>query len=45
MTMTMVTAKYSAITPSAVSMHPEKKATTIKNDAQPYTGTFPKNFP
>lgn len=40
-TMPMVTARYSAITPKDARMLPEKKATTIKSEVQPCTGTRP----
>jgi hypothetical protein len=35
MTMPIVTARYSAITPSAARMQPEKKDTVITSEAQP----------
>ena len=38
MTMPIVTAMYSAITPRAVRMQPEKNATTVTVEAQPWTG-------
>ena len=45
MAMPMVTARYSAMTPRAVRMHPEKKATMMSSDAQPSTGTEPVTLP
>ena len=45
MAMPMVTARYSAITPRAVRMQPEKNATMMSNEAQPSTGTEPVNLP